>query len=144
KYDCPFFNSVPGIVEYTNWKIVEARGRPLPFTHFDLLGLTGIEAVDSVWNNPELQAFAANFRSTWRVVPAHVYVAVRTMAVMQSRTKHIVLSLHSQSSDAHRRGFDAWEIVRSVREHTPRFDSFALRFLPRSSDFFDLAPRSAD
>ncbi|MEQ8248112.1 MAG: hypothetical protein RID42_10585 [Alphaproteobacteria bacterium] len=62
--DNPFFNTIPGIAHYSNWKVLEG-GDDLPFTHFDLLGLDGPEAVEPVWFNQELDRFRSGWVAKW-------------------------------------------------------------------------------
>ena len=63
--DNPFFNSRPGIVNYSNWQIIEAKGASLPFSHFDLVGIEGIEALETVWFDPEMDKFRRDWVSRW-------------------------------------------------------------------------------
>lgn len=61
--DNPFFNTIPGIAHYSNWKVLE--GADAPFTHFDLLGLDGPDAVDKVWFNADLDTFRDGWVAKW-------------------------------------------------------------------------------
>lgn len=64
RVDNPFFNTRPGIAEYANWKVVESTG-PLPFTHFDFLGLTGAAALETVWFDSVLDEFRRGWVAKW-------------------------------------------------------------------------------
>ncbi|WP_439533356.1 hypothetical protein [Polymorphobacter sp.] len=64
--DAPFFNSVPGIIHYSNWKCSEPTAGQ--FTHFDFLYLDPAMA-DQVWSNPEVIAFAAGWTEKWGIDP---------------------------------------------------------------------------
>jgi hypothetical protein len=67
--DNPFFNAIPGIKCYTNWKV---HGSPsaLPFTHFDFLEIDDIDQLESLWFNPELNTFRTEWMRLWgRDVP---------------------------------------------------------------------------
>ena len=64
KTDNPFFNTIPGIAHYSNWKVVAGR-EYVPFSHFDLLGVDGPEAVEQVWFNAELDRFREGWVAKW-------------------------------------------------------------------------------
>lgn len=67
--DNPFFNAIPGIKCYTNWKVY-GSSMALPFTHFDFLEIDGIDQLDSLWFNDELNTFRAEWVRLWgRGVP---------------------------------------------------------------------------
>lgn len=69
KIDNPFFNAIPGIKCYTNWKVHESA-RALPFTHFDFLEIDDVEQLESLWFNPELNTFRTEWVRLWgRGVP---------------------------------------------------------------------------
>ena len=58
--DNPFFNAIPGIKCYTNWK-VHGSLSALPFTHFDFLEIDEVDQLELLWFNPELNSF----RTEW-------------------------------------------------------------------------------
>lgn len=61
--DNPFFNAIPGIAHYSNWKVLE--GANSLFSHFDLLGLETPEAAEQVWFNKDLDAFRDGWVAKW-------------------------------------------------------------------------------
>lgn len=65
--DNPFFNSIPGIARYENWKVSKSLGTlPAPgFEWFDLLWLDAPTGLDSVWFNAELTAFRRGWVARW-------------------------------------------------------------------------------
>lgn len=67
--DNPFFNSVPGVHRYVNWRVASSPVPAVPFGWFDFLELDGRGAVDPVWSNVALQQFAANWTDLWGRVP---------------------------------------------------------------------------
>jgi len=67
--DNPFFNSVPGIREYTNWQLVSSATSAVPYSHFDLLYLDSPDSFDRVWQNESLQAFAGGWVKDWGRYP---------------------------------------------------------------------------
>lgn len=66
RVDNPFFNSIPGVHQYTNWKITSLdRGTVNGWTHFDFLGLISRDDMDRVWFSPQLTEFRANWVKEW-------------------------------------------------------------------------------
>jgi hypothetical protein len=65
--DTPFFNSVPVVGLYENWKVAQPQ-TDLPWTHFDLLNpAKGVEP-EAVFQHPNIVEFAANWSRLWGVV----------------------------------------------------------------------------
>jgi len=64
--DAPFFNSVPGILHYSNWKV--SSPAPGAFTHFDFMYLDSALA-DGVWTNQFVIEFASGWTETWGIDP---------------------------------------------------------------------------
>lgn len=65
--DNPFFNAIPGIVRYSNWKIVAEKIGHVDFTYYDLMEIEDLDAVAKVWGNQELQQFAYEWTRRWSV-----------------------------------------------------------------------------
>ncbi len=65
--DNPFFNRIPGIIRYTNWKVVEPKVGDVGFTYFDLMEIEDLDAWEKVWGNKELQQFAHSWTERWSV-----------------------------------------------------------------------------
>lgn len=65
--DNPFFNSVPGVKRYANWKVLDEKLGTVQFTHYDLLEIDDLEAWEKVWGNEELQKFAQGWTQRWSV-----------------------------------------------------------------------------
>jgi len=64
--DNPFFNRIPGIVHYANWKIDGVRtGAPPDWTHFDFQGLGGRPDLERVWFSPDLDRFRKGWIAKW-------------------------------------------------------------------------------
>jgi hypothetical protein len=63
--DNPTFNAIPGIADYSNWKIVAPQGAALPWTHFDLMQLTDPSQVEPVWFNADLDRFRKGWVARW-------------------------------------------------------------------------------
>jgi hypothetical protein len=67
--DNPFFNSVPGILLYENWKVhAPILGKP-DYAYFDLMYLDGNAAIERVWSNPKVIDFATEWTRQWGKVP---------------------------------------------------------------------------
>jgi hypothetical protein len=67
--DNPFFNSVPGIRHYTNWRVASAADCAFPYTHFDFMYLDDADSVAKVWSNEDLLAFAQGWTEKWGRYP---------------------------------------------------------------------------
>ena len=60
--DNPFFNGIPGVHHYANWRVDEVeKGGPLSWSWFDFQGLVLESDLERVWFNPDLD----NFRKEW-------------------------------------------------------------------------------
>lgn len=66
--DNPFFNQVPGVVHYTNWRIRNVSPA-VPYTHFDFLRIETPESAEQIWGDADLSEFAANWTKTWGRYP---------------------------------------------------------------------------
>lgn len=65
--DTPFFNSVPVVGLYENWKVAQPQS-DLPWTHFDFLNPAKGVAPEAVFQHPNIVEFAANWSRLWGVV----------------------------------------------------------------------------
>lgn len=64
--DNPFFNAIPGIHHYANWKRAEMLAGQAPgWDWFDFKGLTFPEDLERVWFNPELDQFRKGWLELW-------------------------------------------------------------------------------
>lgn len=125
--DNPTFNRTPGIVHYANWKVAEAHPGGLPFTHFDLVGITGLDALEQVWFDPMLDSFRAGWVRKWGYgsVPARPENRYASLAARQggrrgahSRFLQIIGERHAASeSSAMHDGFESWTFIESLRKH---------------------------
>ncbi len=116
--DNPFFNSIPGITHYSNWKIVETRVGSLPFTHFDFMHIDGIDAVSKVWENERVQEFAAGWTEKWALDPRATDMSVNYQVMLCSevaapstpgrRTDTLLFLPYTPRPDAQSRGYDRW------------------------------------
>lgn len=66
KTDNPFFNAVPGVHHYANWRVDEVvKGGPLSWAWFDFQGLVSESDLERVWFNPDLDAFRKEWIRLW-------------------------------------------------------------------------------
>lgn len=73
--DTPFFNSIPGVVHYSNWKLRDTIKGPVDFTYISYLFLDP-EKHAEVWANPELIEFAADWTRLWGRDPDNADLSV--------------------------------------------------------------------
>lgn len=82
RVDNPFFNAIPGVRHYANWRVQSVfKGAPMDWDYFDFQGLTAEEALEPVWFNPDLDGFRREWIRLWGYgrpqplpVHAHSYV----------------------------------------------------------------------
>ena len=124
--DNPFFNSVPGIARYTNWEITEAA-TPVPFTHFDFMGVDSVEAATDVWQRQDVKDFTAEWRRLWGMGPeatdlsvnAHVYLFENTGQAGMSRANDVVVTTATVPILT-APPTESWRLIRPLRGE-PRF-----------------------
>jgi hypothetical protein len=64
--DNPFFNAIPGVHHYANWKIEHVlTGGALPYDYFDFQGLTSDLDLEQVWFNSDLDRFRTEWVRLW-------------------------------------------------------------------------------
>lgn len=64
--DNPFFNSIPGIHHYANWRIGQMlRGAAPDWDWFDFKGLTTEDDLERVWFSPDLDMFRRKWLELW-------------------------------------------------------------------------------
>jgi hypothetical protein len=117
--DNPFFNSVPGIAHYSNWKLSAQISGSIPFTHFDFLMLDA--PFEAVWGNERLGTFAAGWTPKWGrdpdnadlAVNYHVYVMDHWFGHAPSRCGEMVLGLNP-AAEALPAGGELWRVRQSL------------------------------
>jgi hypothetical protein len=67
--DNPFFNTIPGIKRYENWKL-EGDVADSSFSHFDFLWLERAQDLERVWFNSDLDEFRRGWVAKWGYGPA--------------------------------------------------------------------------
>lgn len=116
--DNPFFMTVPGIVHYTNWRIVATPVGAVPFTHDDLMFLAGPEVLEVGLASPEAQEFVAGWVESWGRFPENADAAVNFQAYLSEeiaappgearQSETLVLVTYTPRADAQERGYDDW------------------------------------
>lgn len=115
--DMPFFNSVEGILHYSNWKIIDSPVGTCPFTHFDLLFVDPDVGADAIFENQDVVEFASGWNDQWGTHPEGTFadsgVEVYRCSVVAepevtTRTSHAAFISYTPRADAHDRGYDDW------------------------------------
>ncbi len=139
RVDNPFFNAVPGIVGYTNWRITESGGN-VPYGYFDILGLQDLASFDRVWLSEDVRAFTAGWREKWGAEPgtdsdlnSHVYLLERVSAKSAGWTDHVLFAPGATAEQAGN-GFEEWRVVRPIKGDI-RFHTLALKYVPDRNAF---------
>jgi hypothetical protein len=65
RVDNPFFNAIPGVRHYANWKIERVLAGIPPYTWFDFQGLEATSDLERVWFNKDLDAFRTEWVRLW-------------------------------------------------------------------------------
>ena len=130
--DNPFFNAIPGIVRYENWKVHTPVLNTLPFAYFDLMYIHGREGIDKVWGNQELLEFAREWTRLWGIVPDpdidqspnyHVVICEEIAGpIVPRRTEWALFAPYIRRDDAAARNYDTY--LRDV--DNPFFNSAAV------------------
>ncbi len=148
RVDNPFFNGVPGIVSYTNWRIVEGMAK-VPYGYFDILGLEDLASFDSVWLSNDVRAFTAVWRDKWGAEPgtdsarnSHVYLCERVSRGGAEWTDKVLFAPGATAAQAGN-GFEEWRVVRSIKGDL-RFQTLALKFVPDQDAFARWCAESPD
>jgi hypothetical protein len=138
KTDNPFFNAIPGVQHYANWKIERIlHGAPPGYTHFDFQGLTAASDLERVWFNPSLDAFRTEWIRLWGYggsspAQANAYLMHPTPAQGGSPTAFacITAGLGTAPGDAD----IAWQVSETIRKHFASSGGKAAWRIPIASD----------
>lgn len=123
RVDNPFFNAIPGVRYYDNWKIEQVlHGAPLGYTHFDFQGLAREADLEPVWFNPSLDGFRTEWIRLWGYAGARPTPVVANTYLMRPaqaftgtpRRFARIAGGCGEPPD----GYDAaWRIEATVRKH---------------------------
>ena len=139
--DNPFFNAVPGIVRYENWKIHANKSGVQSFTYFDLMYIEGEAAIEKIWGNPAVAAFVEEWSEQWGRDPRAVDQQVNYHIVLckelagqrfDVRSEWAIFLAYVRAPDAAARGYEAY--LRDV--DNPFFNSDEVPELTTSSNWW--------
>ncbi|SEB47045.1 hypothetical protein [Rhodococcus jostii] len=63
--DNPFIGSVPGVISYANWKIVQNCAGSVGFKYIDLIVVEGDDNPVAIFDTPEVAAFKDRWDEEW-------------------------------------------------------------------------------
>ncbi|MBL8697910.1 MAG: hypothetical protein JNK67_06040 [Alphaproteobacteria bacterium] len=127
--DNPFFNAIPGMGLYENWRNVVMRPESLPFQHFDFLHPQTDADLERVWFNKSLDEFRQGWIRKWgygatgqQPTPASAFgwYAKREGGPAAARGPWCVIAGDAPASA----GGERWRIVEALRKH------YAIGFAP--------------
>lgn len=67
--DSPFINSLPEVVNYSGWTVVEATLGTADFTNFDLTYVPGSDGFERLYGNPSMLAHEHKWIELWGLQP---------------------------------------------------------------------------
>jgi hypothetical protein len=115
--DNPFFNSVPEIVRYENWKVAERLVGSIPWDYFDLMYVESPESAQRIWTNPDVQRFADGWFELWGVDPksedwsvnVHIFLCEEVAGpIVPERSEHCLFIQYARRADAESRDYDTY------------------------------------
>jgi hypothetical protein len=132
--DNPFFNAVPGIVHYSNWKISAGAHALAPNVYFDFLGLDSPAALDFVWNDAAVNAFRHRWRLRWGIADpsdhaanSQIYLCERNVRGSARWHRYLALLPH-RDAELLPADWDSWRVIRAMRETSLGFGAFSVAF----------------
>lgn len=115
--DNPTFNSVAGIGEYSNWKVISPQ--VLGWTHFDFLALAAPSDLERVWFSDELDRFRKKWVALWGYGAAgpnkasgHATLLLRSGEPIRARSRFVEIEF-----DPLEPGGERWQAVAALRKH---------------------------
>lgn len=121
--DNPFFNAIPGVHHYANWKIERVlTGAPLPYGFFDFQGLVAEADLERVWFSPDLDKFRTEWVRLWgygiaKPLPiqtnAYLMRPTRTPTGTPTRFARIIGGTGAPPDDTDL----AWRVEETIRKH---------------------------
>ncbi len=122
--DNPFFNAIPGVGRYENWRIARQQTRSLGYTHFDLMFVASEDELKRAWFDARLDAFRTGWIAKWgygAAAPAPVntfaYLMRRIGAAAARRTDRLVLRGGGEALGPGDGARENWRVVKAVRKH---------------------------
>lgn len=118
--DNPFFNAIPGVGRYENWRI--DAGTAPGWTYFDFLALATPGDLERVWFNRDLDDFRKGWIAKWgygatKPAPVNTFgYLMEREGVAQPRTKYAALRGYADRPAASA-GAELWRVTHAVRKH---------------------------
>jgi hypothetical protein len=119
--DNPFFNAIPGVHHYANWKL-SPPPPGLGWTHFDFQALGAEEDLERVWFNPDLDRFRSGWIAKWGYATATPTPAIGSAYLMR-RTQRSGAApaatgrLSGGMGEAPKGADLAWAVERVIHKH---------------------------
>lgn len=135
--DTPFFNSVPGIARYTNWKLInDGSPRKVDWEWLSLLYIEPGKTVDYIWSNEKLKKFANNWNIMWGRDPGNrdlsvnyqVMEAKRVQTSPEVLTDFVTMVLNPDRAKLPK-GAEVWQVTHAMLGDTVQGE-FAFVNLP--------------
>ncbi len=137
--DNPFFNAIPGVHHYANWKLDRTlHGTPPDYGYFDFQGLAAAADLERVWSNPDLDGFRTEWVRLWGYGAPTLSAAQSNVYLMQpTGTPRAVATgfaclLAGQGQPPHDCDI-AWMVTDTIRKHYAIGPAAAWR-VPASED----------
>jgi hypothetical protein len=120
--DNPFFNAIPGVHHYANWKLEQLlHGEAPGYDYFDFQGLANASDLERVWFNPDLDHFRTEWIRKWGYAasphPAQAYAflmePVGAAIGAAEQFARITAGTGTPPSGADR----CWRITETIRKH---------------------------
>ena len=122
--DNPFFNAIPGVHHYANWKIERVLHGSAPgYGYFDFQGLVDGSDLERVWFNPDLDHFRTEWIRKWGYSagpphPAQSYAFLMQPVGAATGTVDRFARITAGIGDVPPGGADrVWQITEAVRKH---------------------------
>lgn len=124
RIDNPFFNAIPCIRRYENWRVTDVQaGGPLEWDYFDFQGIDSEESLESVWFNPDLDAFRTEWIRLWgygrpdpQPIHRHAYV-MRPVVPLKPGVESGFLQMSAGTGEPPSSGDGVFRVERVLSKH---------------------------
>ena len=121
--DNPFFNAIPGVHHYANWKIERVLHGAAPgYGWFDFQGLVDGSDLERVWFNPDLDRFRAEWIRKWGYGggaphPAQAYAFLMQPAGPAGGAARDHALVTAGTGDPPPGANRCWRVMETIRKH---------------------------
>jgi hypothetical protein len=137
--DNPFFNAIPGMHHYANWKLDRVLAGEPPYAWFDFQGLAKEADLERVWFNPDLDRFRIEWVRLWGygmgkppAVQANGYLMRPVYQTDHAATRFALVTGGTGAPPA---GADiAWQVHETIRKHFSTGEKHAIWRLPSAQE----------